>query len=315
MWKQQHQVHWMPDEVPMAGDISDWKDKLTDAERGLLTQIFRFFTQADVEVGDCYHRHYLNVFQPTEVKMMLTAFSDMETIHMAAYSHLLDSLKMPEDTYRQFLDYEVMVEKYDYMQGFRHDDPLSVAETMAVFAGFTEGLQLFASFAILLNFPRHNKMKGMGQIIAWSVRDESLHCEGVSKLFRTWVEEKLDARDCERLKARIYEHLEHIIHIEDKFIDLAFSGGEIDGLTPQEVKDYIRYIANMRLQQLSVPGLLQLEPVYPVFENPIPWIVEQLNGLEFVNFFENRATDYAKGATRGEWHDVWDDVDGAKAAE
>ena len=68
-------------------------------ERNLLTQIFRFFTQADVEVQDCYHDKYGRVFKPTEIKMMLTAFSNMETVHIAAYSHLLDTIGMPESEY------------------------------------------------------------------------------------------------------------------------------------------------------------------------------------------------------------------------
>ena len=140
-----------------------------------MTQIFRFFTQSDIEVNNCYMKHYSQVFQPTEVQMMLAAFSNNETIHIAAYSHLLDTIGMPEAEYSAFLQYKEMKAKYDYMQQFGVDTKKDIALTLAVFGAFTEGLQLFASFAILLNFPRFNKMKGMGQIVTWSVRDESLH--------------------------------------------------------------------------------------------------------------------------------------------
>jgi ribonucleoside-diphosphate reductase beta chain len=182
-WKRQQQMHWLPEEVPLADDVKDYAKKLSPAERSLLTHIFRFFTQSDVEVQDCYHRHYLSVFKPTEVAMMLTSFANMETVHIAAYSHLLDTLGLPEVEYSAFMRYKEMKDKHDYLKTFSHDTPHNIACTLAGFGAFTEGLQLFASFAILLNFPRFNKMKGMGQIVTWSVRDETLHCEGVTWLF------------------------------------------------------------------------------------------------------------------------------------
>src|ERR1700745_2641408 len=187
-WKRQQQIHWMPEEVPLGEDCRDCAQKLTEHERNLLTQIFRFFTQADVEVQDCYHDKYGRVFKPTEIKMMLTAFSNMETVHIAAYSHLLDTIGMPETEYSAFLQYKEMKDKYDYMQGFNVESRENIAMTLAVFGAFTEGLQLFASFAILMNFPRFNKMKGMGQIVSWSVRDESLHTQSIIKLFRAFID-------------------------------------------------------------------------------------------------------------------------------
>ena len=120
-WLMQQRIHWLPEEVPLADDVKDWRNKLTDSERHLLTQIFRFFTQADVEVNNCYMRHYSRVFKPTEVQMMLAAFSAMETVHVAAYSHLLDTIGMPETEYSAFLHVKEMKDKYDYMQGFNVD--------------------------------------------------------------------------------------------------------------------------------------------------------------------------------------------------
>ena len=101
-WSLQQKLHWLPDEVPLAEDIKDWQKKLTPSEKNLLTQIFRFFTQSDIEVNNCYMRHYARIFKPTEVCMMLAAFSNMETIHIAAYAHLLDTINMPEIEYSAF---------------------------------------------------------------------------------------------------------------------------------------------------------------------------------------------------------------------
>ena len=297
-WKRQQELHWLPEEVPLADDVQDWKKKLTPGEKHLLTQIFRFFTQADIEVNNCYMKHYSKVFQPTEVQMMLAAFSNMETIHIAAYSHLLDTIGMPETEYQAFLKYKEMKDKYDYMHKFNVENKASIALTLAVFGAFTEGLQLFASFAILMNFQRFNKMKGMGQIVAWSARDETLHTLSIIKLFRTFILENPEVWT-EEIRGELYEACATIVHFEDAFIDLAFEVGDVEGLTARDVKKYIRYIADRRLKQLG------LKEIYMVDVNPLPWMDEILNGIEHANFFENRATEYSKSATEGSWDEVF----------
>ena len=192
-----------------------------------------------------------------------------------------------------------MKDKYDYMQGFSVDSRFEIAKTLAAFGAFTEGLQLFASFAILLNFPRFGKMKGMGQIISWSVRDESLHCISVIRLFRTFVQENPDIWT-EQLKREIYAICATIVDHEDAFIDLAFAEGAVEGLTAREVKEYIRFIADRRLIQLG------LNPIYQIARNPLPWLDEMLNAVEHANFFENRATEYSKASTIGTWDEAFD---------
>ena len=297
-WLTQQRLHWLPEEVPMADDVKDWKSKITEGERNLLTQIFRFFTQADVEVNNCYMKHYSRVFEPTEVKMMLVAFSNIETVHIAAYSHLLDTIGMPEVEYSAFLKYKEMKDKYDYMQDFNMNSKEDIVRTMAVFGAFTEGLQLFASFAILMNFPRHNKMRGMGQIISWSVRDETLHTLSVIRLLRTFIQENPKVWT-PKMHKEIYKSCDTIIHHEDAFIDLAFQMGGVEGLTADEVKQYIRYIGDRRLMQLG------LEAKYGAKENPLPWMDMMLNGIEHANFFENRATEYSRAATTGTWEEAF----------
>jgi len=297
-WLTQQRIHWLPEEVPLAEDIRDWKKTLTEPEKNLMTQIFRFFTQADVEVNNCYMKHYSRVFGPVEVQMMLGAFANMETVHIAAYSHLLDTLGMPEVEYSAFMQYKEMKDKYDFLQSANMSSRHDIAKTMAMFGAFTEGVQLFASFAILMNFPRFNKMKGMGQIITWSVRDETLHCLSMIKLFKTFIAENPDVWT-ERLRTEITEAAKRIIEIEDAFIDLAFEQGAVEGLAGDEVKQYIRYIADRRLQQLD------LEPIYMIDKNPLQWMDQMLNGAEHTNFFENRATEYSKASTQGSWEDAF----------
>jgi ribonucleoside-diphosphate reductase beta chain len=303
-WKRQQQVHWLPEEIPLGEDCKDWAANLNDAERNLLTQIFRFFTQSDVEVNDNYMERYARVFKPTEIKMMLAAFSNMETVHIAAYALLLETIGMPESEFGKFLEYQAMRDKHDYMQAFGVETNADIARTLAMFGGFTEGLQLFASFAMLMNFPRFNKMKGMGQIISWSIRDESLHCEGMIKLFHAFKKET----DCvtKAVADDIVDCCKTVVGMEDRFIDLAFEMGPVKGMTPEDIKAYIRFIADWRLRQLDLPE------VYGVKENPLVWLQPLISGVEHANFFEARATEYSKAATRGQWHGnegVWSEFD------
>lgn len=298
-WLQQQRIHWLPEEIPMADDVRDWDHKLTAEEKNLLTHIFRFFTQADIEVQDCYAAKYAQVFKPVEAKMMLTAFSNMETIHVAAYSHLLETVRMPEVEYLAFMRYAEMKAKSDYMKGFSVDDPYEVAKTLAAFGAFTEGLQLFASFAMLMNFPRYGKMKGMGQVVTWSVRDETLHANSIIRLFHTWLAEHPEISRA-RLNADLRKICLEIVEHEDAFVDLAFELGDIRGLSKSEVKRYVRYIANIRLRQLNIDPVFELQEA-----NPLPWLDTLLSGREHANFFEARATEYAKAATKGTWEDVF----------
>ena len=298
-YKKQQQMHWLPEEVPLQDDIRDYKEKLSGGERTLIDNIFKFFTQADVDVCCGYAKHYLPTFKQPEVRMMLVSYAAMEAVHQEAYSLLLETLGKSDDMYQEFFDIQAMSEKHDYLTDFNMETPHEMAKTMAVYSGFTEGVQLFSSFAILLNYPRHNMMKGMGQIVTWSIRDESLHVEGLSKLFRTFIAENPEIWT-DKLKYEIYCAAERVVELEDKFIDICFDKAEIPDLKAEEVKEYIRYIADRRLLGLGMKNIF-----HSADENPLPWIDMQVNAVEHTNFFENRATEYAKASTQGNWQDIF----------
>lgn len=297
-WLKHEQSHWLHSEVPMNEDINDWKRRLTDEERVFLTNIFRFFTQGDIDVAGGYVNNYLPYFPQPEIRMMLTGFAAREALHVAAYSHLIETLGMPETTYSEFLDYQAMRDKHDYFLSIAGQDKKTIAQQIAAFSAFTEGMQLFSSFIMLLNFPRHGKMRGMGQIITWSIVDETMHCESMIKLFRTFIEENRDIWKDE-LKSDIYKIATKMVELEDKFIDVAFANGPMEDLSSEDLKTYIRYIADRRLISMGMKG------IFKVKKNPLPWVEEMINSPIHTNFFENRATDYAKGALTGSWEEVW----------
>ena len=292
-YSQQNQMHWFPEDVPLHNDVKDWQT-MTAEEKNLLTQIFRLFTQSDVDVSSGYVDRYMKIFKKPEARMMMGSFNNMESIHQHAYSLLLDTVGMPEVEYKAFADYEAMADKHEYIDSVKvaKGDKRSIAKALAVYSGFTEGLQLFSSFIILLNFPRFGKMKGMGQIITYSIRDESLHVEAMTKLFREFIQENIDIWDDE-FKAEIYQACRDMVDLEDRFLDLVFEQGNIEGLTKAEMQEYIRYIADRRLLQLG------LKPNYNIKDNPLNWLDDVL-GVEHQNFFEGRATTYMKAGMRGD---------------
>jgi ribonucleoside-diphosphate reductase beta chain len=187
-WLKHEQAHWLHTEVPMAEDVKQWKKSLTPHEKTFLTNIFRFFTQGDIDVAGGYVNNYLPYFPQPEVRMMLMGFAAREALHIAAYSHLIETLGLPEVTYSQFMEYQEMKDKHDYVLDISSKNGTleSTATHIAVFSAFTEGMQLFSSFIMLLNFPRHGLMKGMGQIVTWSIVDETMHAENMMKLFKTY---------------------------------------------------------------------------------------------------------------------------------
>ena len=299
-WLKHEQIHWLHTEVPMLEDVKDWKNRLTDSEKQFLTHIFRFFTQGDIDVAGGYVNNYLPYFKQPEVRMMLLGFAAREALHIAAYSHLIETLGLPDTMYNQFLEYQEMKDKHEYVLNISDQNTTkqNTAKHIAVFSAFTEGMQLFSSFIMLLNFPRTGTMKGMGQIVTWSIVDETMHTESMIRLFRTYIEENKEIWN-DDLKGELYTIAERMVELEDKFIDLAFKMGEMKDLTSEDVKRYIRYIADRRLISLGLKG------IFKVKKNPLPWVEEMVNSPVHGNFFENRVTDYAKGALSGTWDDVW----------
>jgi len=286
-------MHWLPSEVPLHEDIRDWNERLTKEEKNLINQILKFFTQGDVDIAKAYLDNYIPKFKPPEVRMMLSSFATSEANHAHAYSLLNDTLGEPSLLdFKAFQEYKEMANKHTYLFKDKGKGIEGFLRDIACFSAFGEGLQLFASFVMLLNFQRYGRMKGMCQIVTWSIRDETHHVESMIKLFKTLIKENPKVWT-DKFKKTIYQTARDMVELEDKFIDLAFEMGGIRGLTSDEVKKYIRYIADRRLLQLS------LKPNYGVKDNPLGWLEWVLNGVEHANFFENRATEYNKGTTTG----------------
>ena len=303
LWLKHEQIHWLPSSVPMQQDVYDFKKRLTSSQKHFLTQILRLFTQGDIDVAGGYVNSYLPVFQQPEVRMMLLGFAAREAVHIAAYSHLLETLGFPDSTYNEFLEYKEMADKHDYINSLvTTADKNNVIQHMCAISAFTEGMQLFSSFVMLLNFGRNNLMPGMTKIVTWSIIDESLHCEGMTYLFREFIKENKDVWT-DTLKSELYSIAERMVELEDAFIDLAYANMDGTEFTQQlrksDMHAYIRYIADRRLIGLGLKGIFKHK------KNPLPWVDEMLTLPSHTNFFEQTESSYSKGALTGSWDDVW----------
>jgi len=310
-WDSHEHAHWSFKELNMQDDMNDWINRLDESEKTFLVQILRYFTQGDIDVAAGYV-DYLQVFRQPEVRMMLFGFGAREAMHIASYSHLITTLNLPDVTYQEFMSFKAMKDKHDFVFNtrfnsnpitrfakfllFAYDEKIEETATkVALFSAFIEGVQLFSSFIMLLNFTRHGLMKKMGQIVQWSIADETHHTNSMMQLYHTLLDENKAYIRPHVLRDRVYWIANKIVELEDRFIDLAFGMSGMRDLTKEEVKDYIRYITDRRLTTLGYQG------IYTIKENPLDWVEDILNAPTHTNFFENKPTEYAKASLTGEW--------------
>lgn len=287
-------AHWGEWEAKLAEDVSQWQGgKLSAQEKHHITQILKLFTQSDVAVGRNYLEYYIPKFKNNEIRAMLSSFANREFVHQRAYALLNDTLGFPEEEFSAFLEYKVMREKVDFMGDIDVNSHAGTALAIAR-SVMNEGMSLFSAFIMLLNYQRYGKMKGMCEIVEWSIRDETMHTEGMVKLFRTFCDEH-PRIVTDEFKKQIYDMFRVGVSLEDKVIDNAFEMGEIEGLTANDVKQYIRYLADRRLIQLGLKGN------WKVKENPLDWLEWVLNGASHKNFFEGTVTDYNSDGMEGDW--------------
>jgi glutaredoxin 3 len=291
--RKHEEIHWTEDEADLSEDINDWKIKLTAEEKEFVTHILRLFTQGDVQVGQNYYDFLIPKFKNNEVRVMLGSFASREGTHQRAYALLNDTLGLPDEEYHKFLEYKEMADKIDFMAQSDSSTHAGLAQALAK-SVLNEGVSLFASFVMLLNMQRFGKMKGMGTIVEWSIRDETIHVEGNARLFKEFCAEHPKIVNDE-LKSKIYQMARDVVSLEDKFIDLAYANSKNEGLDASEVKQYIRHITDRRLLQLG------LKPNFNVKENPLTWLDWILNGVSHDNFFEKRVTEYSVNGMEGDW--------------
>lgn len=298
-WELQQQSHWLHSEVAMAGDINDWKQTLSESEKNVIGHILKGFTQSEVFIQEYWSSMISGWFKKPEIQMMAATFSAFESIHAVSYAYLNDSLGLND--FAAFLHEPTAKAKIDRLMETKGKSKAEIARSLAIFSAFNEGVNLFSSFAVLLNFSRFNKMKGLGQIIAFSIKDESLHSEAGCWLFRTLISEYPEIWT-DDLKKEIYDAARLTIELEDKFIDKAFELGPIEGLTAHDLKAFIRNRCNTKLQDLGLKN--NWKNIDKEALSRLSWFDILSAGVSHSDFFASRVSDYSKGNV--DFSKIWD---------
>jgi len=298
-WELQQQSHWLHTEIAMSSDINDWKTNLSDGERNVIGHILKGFTQSEVFIQEYWSQMVSKWFKKPEIQMMSAAFASMESVHAVSYAYLNQSLGLED--FSAFMHESTAKAKIDRLISTKGKTKEEIARSLAIFSAFNEGVNLFSSFAILLNFSRFNKMKGLGQIIAFSIKDESLHSEAGCWLFRTLISEFPEIWTDE-LKKTIYQAARDTIDLEDAFIDKAFELGDVEGITSVDVKNFIRYRCNTKLEDLGLKKnwkKLDKEAI-----QRMSWFDVLSGGVSHSDFFASRVSDYSKGSI--DFSKIWE---------
>ena len=296
-YKDQHRAHWLADEVPLASDLNDWKLKLSEPEKNLIGNILKSFAQTEVHVNDYWSTKVSVWFPKPEVQAMARVFADFESIHAEAYARLNEELGL--DDFAAFMEDETSKNKIERLIEVPGTTIEEKALSLAIFSAFTEGVNLFSSFAVLMSFQLRNLMKGTGQIVEWSVRDESLHSKAGCWLFRKLLEEQPEL-NTPTLRTKIVEACELSVKLEFDFIEKAFEMGDIDGLNKEQLKAFIKARANEKLVELGYQAIYN--DIDPNLLKQMEWFGHLTSRKTHQDFFAGRVTSYAKSTA--DWSDL-----------
>ena len=300
-WLKQQQAHWLHTEVPMMSDLNDWKQNLTETEKNIVGSILKGFAQTETVVNDYWSGLVTKWFRKPEIIMMATTFGAFETIHAEAYSLLNETLGL--ENFAEFLEDEATMAKIENLMTVRDGMEIEtnlheLAKSLAIFSAFTEGVNLFSSFAILLSFKMRNKLKGVGQIVEWSIRDESMHSEAGCWLFKTLLKENPKLKTPE-LEAAINEAALLSLTLELDFIDKVYELGDLEGCPKYDLINFIKNRVNTKLGDLGYKPIISNIDLTAV--ERMKWFDHLSAGKQHTDFFANRVTNYSKG------HLTWDE--------
>jgi ribonucleoside-diphosphate reductase beta chain len=293
----QQRSHWLADEVPLASDLNDWKQKLTESEKNLIGNILKSFAQTEVHVNDYWSSKVSQWFPKPEIVAMTSTFGSFEAIHAQAYARLNEALDLED--FKAFLEDEAALSKIERLTETPMGTLSEKAQSLAIFSAFTEGVNLFSSFAILMSFQLRNLMKGTGQIVEWSVRDESLHSKAGCWLFRTLLDE-MQELNTEELRNKVTEACHLSVQLEFDFIEKAFEMGEVEGLNKAQLQNFIKARANEKMVELGYNAVYN--DIDPNLLKQMEWFGHLTSGKTHQDFFAGRVTDYAKSTS--DWSDL-----------
>jgi ribonucleoside-diphosphate reductase beta chain len=308
-WMPQSQAHWLHTEISMQGDIKDWNENLSESEKNLVGNILLGFAQTECAVSDYWTTQVTKWFPKHEIKEMAMAFGYFETIHARAYSYLNETLGL--ENFEAFLHEPTTSAKFEFLTQTKGEYSYAdlsqsatarseVARSLAIFSAFAEGVSLYSSFAVLYSFQLRNLLKGIGQQMKWSVRDESLHSRMGCSLFRHMCIEYPELKD--QVQSQVEDAARLMVQMELNFIDKMFEMGDLENLKRDDLKNFILRRANEKLDELGYSSIFEYDVESA---NELDWFYHLTGGVTHTDFFAIRPTDYAKAGEGDDWDDIF----------
>lgn len=300
-WLPQAQAFWLHTEIPMSGDVKDWNEKLSESEKNLVGNILLGFAQTECAVSDYWTQKVVGWFPKHEIQQMAMMFGSQETIHAVAYSYLNETLGLED--FEAFLHEPATSARFDNLVSYDGKDPKGIARSLALFSAFAEGVSLYSAFAVLYSFQLRNLLKGIGQQMKWSVRDESLHSKMGCQLFRHMCSEMPHLKD--EVKADVFEAAEVMLSLEEQYIDKMFERGDIENLKAKDLKNFIRKRINEKIVELGYADGANHFDFDAESASELDWFYHLTGGVTHTDFFALRPTDYSKANENEDWDWIW----------
>ena len=300
-WLKQAQAFWLHTEISMQSDIKDWNEKLDKKEKNLVGNILLGFAQTECAVSDYWTQKVVSWFPKHEIKQMAMMFGSQETVHAVAYSYLNETLKLED--YEAFLHEPATARRFDNLVACDGTSSIGIGTSLAIFSAFAEGVSLYSAFAVLYSFQLRNLLKGIGQQMKWSVRDESLHSKMGCQLFRQMCQE--DNTLLEACRHNVTEAASTMIKLEESYIDKMFEMGDIEGIKANDLKQFIRKRTNEKLAELGYIDLGSYFSYDTEAASNLDWFYHLTGGVTHTDFFAIRPTDYSKAGENEDYEDIW----------
>ena len=300
-WLKQAQAFWLHTEIPMSGDVKDWNENLNESEKHLVGNILLGFAQTECAVSDYWTQKVVGWFPKHEIQQMAMMFGSQETIHAVAYSYLNETLGL--ENFEAFLHEPTTAERFDNLVAYSGTDSVGIGKSLAVFSAFAEGVSLYSAFAVLYSFQLRNLLKGIGQQMKWSVRDESLHSKMGCRLFKHMCEE--DSTLLKNCEDDVYMAAKTMITLEEKYIDKMFEMGDLENLKSNDLKQFIRKRTNEKLIELGYTDKRKLFKYDKEAASNLDWFYHLTGGHTHTDFFAIRPTDYSKANEGEDFDDIW----------
>jgi len=300
-WLKQAQAFWLHTEISMHSDIKDWNEKLNEKEKHLVGNILLGFAQTECAVSDYWTQNVVSWFPKHEIRQMAMMFGSQETVHAVAYSYLNETLKLED--YEAFLHEPATSARFDNLVAYNGSDSIGIAKSLAVFSAFAEGVSLYSAFAVLYSFQLRNLLKGIGQQMKWSVRDESLHSKMGCKLYRDMCSE--NGQLLHLCREDIIKAAETMVKLESSYIDKMFEAGDIEGISANDLKQFIKKRANEKLVELGYVDLGSYFAYDTKAASNLDWFYHLTGGVTHTDFFATRPTDYSKAGEGEDFEDIW----------